>query len=178
MNTIEFLQISAAVVPEREALVEVGGGGRRLTYAEMQEQVTRLANAIRGLGVEQGDKIAVMAQNSANFVLTYYACAMLGVTLVPLNYRSKDEELSHMLNVSQAGVLFVSERYLELVNRIRPTLEHTKTLVSYDGRGGRLRRLRRTWSRGRRRRTSGWRWMTTSRRSSSSRAARRPCRRA
>lgn len=133
MNTIEFLQISAAVVPEREALVEVGGGGRRLTYAAMQEQVTRLANAIRGLGVQQGDKVAVMAQNSVDFVLTYYACAMLGVTLVPLNYRSKDEELTHMLNVSQAGVLFASERYLELVDRIRPGLEHTRTLVSYDG---------------------------------------------
>ncbi|MBH77451.1 MAG: hypothetical protein CL897_04395 [Dehalococcoidia bacterium] len=133
MNTIEFLQISAAVVPEREALVEVGGGGRRLTYAEMQEQVTRLANAIQDLGVGQGDKVAVMAQNSAAFVLTYYACAMLGVTLVPLNYRSKDEELTHMLNVSKAEVLFASERYLELVNRIRPGLEHTKTFVSYDG---------------------------------------------
>ena len=133
MNTIEFLQISAAVVPDREALVEVGGGGRRLTYAEVQEQVTRLANATRGLGVEQGDKVAVMAQNSVDFVLTYYACAMLGVTLVPLNYRSKDEELTHMLNVSQAGVLFVSERYRDLAARIRPGLEHTKTLVSYDG---------------------------------------------
>ena len=133
MNTIEFLQISAAVVPDREALVEVGGAGRRLNYAEMQEQVTRLANAIRGLGVEQGQKVAVMAQNSVDFVLTYYACAMLGVTLVPLNYRSKDEELTHMLNVSQAEVLFVSERYLELVNRIRPGLTHTKTFVSYDG---------------------------------------------
>ncbi len=133
MNTIEFLQISAAVVPEREALVEVGGRGRRLTYAAMQEQVTRLANAIRGLGVEQGQKIAVMAQNSVDFVLTYYAAAMQGVTVVPLNYRSKDEELTHMLNVSEAGVLFVSERYRDLVARIQPTLEHTKTLVSYDG---------------------------------------------
>ena len=133
MNTIEFLQISAAVVPEREALVEVGGRGRRLTYAAMQEQVTRLANAVRGLGVEQGQKIAIMAQNSVDFVLTYYAAAMLGVTVVPLNYRSKDEELTHMLNVSEAGVLFVSERYRDLVARIQPTLEHTKTLVSYDG---------------------------------------------
>ncbi len=133
MNTIEFLQISAAVVPEREALVEVGGAGRRLTYGEMQLQVTQLANAIRGLGVEQGGKVAVMAQNSVDFVVTYYACAMLGVTLVPLNYRSKDEELTHMINVSAAQALFVSERYLELVNRIRPTLEHTGSFVSYDG---------------------------------------------
>lgn len=139
MNTIEFLQISAAVVPDREALVEVGGRNRRLSYAAMQEQVTRLANAIRGLGVEQGQSVAVVSQNSVDFVLTYYACAMLGVTLVPLNYRSKDEELTHMLNVSNAEVLFASERYLELVNRIRPTLEHTREFVSYDGPAGGFR---------------------------------------
>ncbi len=133
MNTIEFLQISAAVVPEREALVEVGGGGRRLSYEELQARVTRLANAMRARGVEQGAKVAVMSQNSAEFVITYYACAMLGVTLVPLNYRARDEELTHMLNVSQAALLFASARYVELVNRIRPTLEHTQTFVCYDG---------------------------------------------
>ena len=132
MNTIEFLQISAAVVPDREALVEVGGSARRLSFGEMQGQVTRLAHAIRDLGVEQSQKVAVMSQNSADFVLTYYACAMLGVTLVPLNYRSRDEELTHMLNVSQASLLFTSERYTELVDRIRPTLTHTENFVCYD----------------------------------------------
>ena len=132
MNTIEFLQISSAVVPEREALVEVGGSGKRLTYMEMAAQVTRIANAIRDLGVERGQRVAVMSQNSADFVMTYYACAMLGVTLVPLNYRSKDEELTYMLNVSQASLIFVSERYTELVDRIRPTLTHTENFVCYD----------------------------------------------
>ena len=133
MNTIEFLQISSAVVPEREALVEPGENGKRITYGEMYPTVVKLANGLQGLGVEQGQKVAVMAVNSADYVITYYACAMLGVTFVPLNYRSKDEELTHMVNVSEAQVLFVSERYLPLVERIRPTLTSTKHYVSYDG---------------------------------------------
>ena len=133
MNTIEFLQIAAAVVPEREALTEVGGHGRRLSYEETLARVTRLANALRGLGVERGGKVAAVSQNSADFVLTYYACAMLGATLVPLNYRSKDEELTYMLNVSEAGALLASERYLDLVRRIKPALEHTRAFICYDG---------------------------------------------
>ena len=134
MNTVEFLQISSAVVPDREALVEVGGSGKRILYMELYPQVVKLANALQELGVEKGQKVAVMSVNSADFVVTYYACAMLGVTFVPLNFRSKDEELTHMMNISQAAALFVSERYIDLVERIRPSLTHTQHFISYDGR--------------------------------------------
>lgn len=133
MNTIEFLQISSAVVPDREALVEFGGHNKRITYAEMYPLVVKLANALQGLGIERGQNVAAMSVNSADYVLTYYACAMLGVTFVPLNYRAKDEELTHMLNVSQCQAVFVSERYLDLVQRIRPTLTHTQHYIAYDG---------------------------------------------
>lgn len=132
MNTIEFLQISSAVVPDREALVEVGGAGQRVTYMEMYPRVVKLANVLAGLGVERGNRVAVMAVNSADYVMTYYACAMLGATFVPLNYRAKDEEITHMLNVSQSAVIFVSERYVPLVERIRPALTHTENYVCYD----------------------------------------------
>src|SRR5690349_8643211 len=133
MNTIEFLQISSAVVPEREALVEVGGSGKRVTYMEMYPLVTKLANALQGLGIERGQKVAVMSVNSADYVITYYACAMLGVTFVPLNYRAKDEELTHMLNVSQCAAIFVSDRYIDLVERIRPAVTYTQHFVAYEG---------------------------------------------
>lgn len=133
MNTIEFLQISSAVVPDREALVEVGGTGKRVTYEEMYPRVVKLANALQGLGLERGQKVAVMSVNSADYVIAYYACAMLGVTFVPLNYRAKDEELTHMLNVSQCQAVFVSDRYLPLVERIRPTLTHTQNYIAFGG---------------------------------------------
>lgn len=133
MNTIEFLQISSAVVPDREALVEFGGNNKRITYGEMYPEVVKLANALQGLGIERGQNVAAMSVNSADYVLTYYACAMLGVTFVPLNYRAKDEELTHMLNVSQCQAVFVSDRYLDLVERIRPTLTHTQHFIAYSG---------------------------------------------
>jgi acyl-CoA synthetase (AMP-forming)/AMP-acid ligase II len=134
LNTVEFLQISSAVVPDREALVEVGGSGKRILYMDMYPQVVKLANALTSLGISKGEKVATMSVNSADYVVTYYACAMLGVTFVPLNFRAKDEELTHMLNISQAQALFVSDRYIDLVERIRPTVNTVQSYISYEGR--------------------------------------------
>jgi acyl-CoA synthetase (AMP-forming)/AMP-acid ligase II len=133
MNTVEFLQISSAVVADREALVEVGGSNKRILYMEMYPRVVKLANALTALGLQRGNKVAVMSVNSAEYVITYYACAMLGITFVPLNNRAKDEELTYMLNVSQTKAIFVSDRYIDIVERIRPELQETKHFIAYEG---------------------------------------------
>jgi acyl-CoA synthetase (AMP-forming)/AMP-acid ligase II len=131
MNTAEFLTISASIVPEREALV---CDGTRLTYRQVQERVNRLANALADLGVERGSKVAIMALNSPQYIETYYACAKLGATFVPLNYRAKREELTYMVNNSDASVFFVGERYLELTAAIRPELRGIRHYICYDAR--------------------------------------------
>src|SRR3989304_3649031 len=112
MNTVEFLQISSMVVPDREALV---CEGRRITYRGVAQRVNRLANALPGLGVSRRDKVAVMSLNGPEVIETYYACAKIGATFVPLNYRAKREEITYMINNSEARTLLVGPRYLELV---------------------------------------------------------------
>src|SRR5438552_17831945 len=120
MNTAEFLMIASSVVPVRTAMV---CGQRSRTYAEMQERVNRLASALQAIGGGKGDKVAVMALNSMEYVEIYYAVAKLGAVFVPLNYRAKQEELAYMCNNSETKVLFVAERYLELADKIKPDLE-------------------------------------------------------
>ncbi|MCI0855578.1 MAG: AMP-binding protein, partial [Chloroflexi bacterium] len=129
MNTIEFLTISSAMVPDREALV---CGDQSITYAEMAVRVNKLANAMQGLGVKHGTAVAAMATNSPEYVETYYACAKLGATFVPLNYRAKHEELDHMVNASDARVLFVGERYLGLVDELRDKFGGVREYVCLD----------------------------------------------
>jgi len=130
MNTAEFLTISAAVVPEREALVS---GETRIAYAEMASRVNRLANALQSLGVGRGTAVAVLAVNSPQYVETYYACAKLGGVFVPLNYRAKHEELDYMVNASEAKVLFVGERYLKVVDGLRGKFAGVGEYVSVEG---------------------------------------------
>ena len=137
MNPAEFLTISSAVVPERAALIS-GDGARRLTYADMSARVNRLAGSLRRLGVERGDRVAVMATNSIEVVETYYACAKLGACFVPLNYRAKREEIAYMLGAAEASLLFVGQRYLELLATLRPALPRLREVVALEGGDGEL----------------------------------------
>ena len=136
MNTAEFLTISAAVVPDREALVS---GERRTSYAEMQSRVNKLANALQGLGVGRGSAVAVMAVNCPQYVETYYACAKVGAVFVPLNYRAKREELEYMVNASEAQAFFVGQRYLDLVAGLRPQFGKVQHYVCVDGQADGMR---------------------------------------
>ena len=130
MNTADFLDITSAVLPDRPALI---CGETTKTFAEMAAEVTRLGNALQQLGLSRGDHVGVMSVNSAEYVLIYYACAKLGVTFVPLNYRAKREELTYMVNTVEAKAIFVSDRYQPLVEQIRgecPAVEHYISLES------------------------------------------------
>ena len=129
MNTAEFLTISSAVVPDRDALV---CGDTRVTYAEMASRVNRLANALQSLGVQPGTAVAALAVNSAQYVETYYACAKVGAIFVPLNYRAKTEEMDYMVNASETQLLFVGERYLDLVAELRPKFGGVREYICYD----------------------------------------------
>jgi acyl-CoA synthetase (AMP-forming)/AMP-acid ligase II len=130
MNTAEFLMIASSVVPDRTALV---CENETRTFAELQERVNRLANALQELGVGKGDRVAVMALNGIPYVEIYYATARLGGVFVPLNYRLKQEEISYMCNNSESSVLFVGRRYLDLLSSIRGDLKSVRHLVSLDG---------------------------------------------
>ena len=129
MNTAEFLMIASSVVPERIAMTCEGA---TRSFADMQERVNRLANAMQAMGVGKGDMVSVMALNSMQYVEIYYASAKLGAVFVPLNYRAKKEELSYMCNNSETSALFVGERYLDLAASIKPELKTVKHLVCID----------------------------------------------
>ncbi|HLF71806.1 MAG TPA: AMP-binding protein [Dehalococcoidia bacterium] len=131
MNPAEFLLISSAVLPDREALVS-GDGKRRITYDSMAERVRRLANALQTKGVEIGGRVAVMAVNSPEYVEVYYACAKLGACFVPINYRAKQEELAYMLNASQASVVFIDKRYVEMIGVAKAEAPALREVVVFE----------------------------------------------
>lgn len=95
------LATTAARVPGRTALVS---GDRRLTYAEFDAQVNRVAHALARQGLAKGDRCAVMGANSAAFIEVFYAVAKLGAIFVPVNPRSAPPEVAHILRDSGARI--------------------------------------------------------------------------
>jgi long-chain acyl-CoA synthetase len=93
------------VAPERTA---VRCGGAELTYAETWERCRRLAGALSALGVERGDRVAVVGPNCHRYLELYQAVPGAGMALVPLNQRHSAAELRYALEDSGAKVLFTA----------------------------------------------------------------------
>lgn len=129
MNTTEFLLITGSIVPDRPAIV---CGGKRVTYAEVSDRVNRLANVLGDMGVQKGDMVSILQVNCSQYVEAYFAAAKLGAIFVPLNFRAKSDELGYMLNNCEAKVLLVGERYVDLVNEMRPQLPKAEHFICIE----------------------------------------------
>src|SRR3954454_5849043 len=77
-----------------------------LTYAETRDRCRRLVGALRGIGVEEGDRVAVVGPNCHRYLELYQAVPGAGMVVVPLNQRHSDAELRYALEDSGAKVLF------------------------------------------------------------------------
>ena len=132
MNTTDFLSIANAICPERGCIVF---DGKRWTYAQINDRTNQLANALAKKGVEKEDRIGLLHVNCNQYIEAYFAAAKLGAIFVPLNFRAKADELAYMIGHAEVKVLFVGERYLDLVNSIRPQLPTVKEYISIEGIG-------------------------------------------
>ncbi|MCX4987197.1 MULTISPECIES: long-chain fatty acid--CoA ligase [unclassified Streptomyces] len=88
--------------PTKTALVE---GDLRLTFAEVWRSVLAQAGALVGLGVRPGDRVALMAPNTAEFPHAYYAIAAAGGVVVPVHLLLSASEVEHVLKDSDATLL-------------------------------------------------------------------------
>ena len=126
MNTTEFLEISSVVCPDRAAIIFEG---KKYSFTELNQRAIQLADALSKLGAQKGDRIAILQVNCHQNIEAYFATAKLGGIFVPLNFRAKQNELSHMLSNAEASILFVGERYIDLVNSMRPNLSAVKHYI-------------------------------------------------
>jgi len=131
MNTTDFLNISNAICPDRNSVVFEG---KRWTYTQTSERVNRLANVLKELGLEKGDRVCMLQVNCNQHVETYFASAKLGAIFVPLNFRAKTDEISYMIANAGAKILLVGGRYLEMVDATLPHLPTVKQCISIDSR--------------------------------------------
>jgi acyl-CoA synthetase (AMP-forming)/AMP-acid ligase II len=97
-------------------------GDRRLTYAEAWRETNRLANGLTAAGLGMGDRWAILAKNSIDFLVAYLAAAKSGAVLVPLNYRLAPAEWAYILNDAGARVLIAQEPFARALAGPNPEL--------------------------------------------------------
>ena len=133
----EVIDRHAAEDPDREAAVDQT---RRLSYAELVAESNALARfLIEELGVSDGEPVVVQSGNRVELGVAQLACARAGATFVPLSDAWREQELRHLLALSEAVVALVpgGERYdhLGAVAAMRSELPALRALASLDGGG-------------------------------------------
>ena len=109
LTLAEALAQTAARFPDREALVSCHQN-LRLTWRRFDEEVTRVARGLAGLGLRPGDRVGIWSTNCAEWLELQYACARTGYVLVNVNPAYRSHELAFILRRSQMRALFLPER--------------------------------------------------------------------
>ncbi len=126
----DILETLADAVGERTALI---AGDVVLTYAELDERATRLANHLAANGVGTGDHVAVHAPNCSEWVESFYACFKLRAVPVNINYRYVENELRYLYGNSDSVAVIVAPEYVEALDAVRDSfaeLRHVLTIGS------------------------------------------------
>ncbi|MFJ5632686.1 FadD3 family acyl-CoA ligase [Streptomyces goshikiensis] len=108
-SVAELVRDAAERYAEREAVVD---GRVRIDYAQLGERVERAAAACIAAGVEAGDRVAVWAPNTLEWIVSALGAVTAGAVLVPLNTRFKGAEAAYVLRRSRARLLFVTGTFL------------------------------------------------------------------
>jgi len=122
----QFFDMACQQHAGQEALL-VRHQGIRWSYAQLQEQVDRLACGLIRLGLKPGERIGIWSQNNAEWVLTQFATAKAGLVMVNINPAYRRSELEYALNKVECKALiaspsFKSSNYIEMLQDLLPEL--------------------------------------------------------
>lgn len=108
MNIAQGLAHARKVAGTHEAIV---CGSTRYTWEEFDQRTDALARGLAGLGIQRGDRVAVLMLNCHRYLELYYACARMGAVIVPLNIRFARPEIVFILNDSESRALVVDKTF-------------------------------------------------------------------
>lgn len=112
----EVLRKSATESPEKNALTYFG---TRLTFRELDVLVDKFGEALQGLGIKKGDRVAIYLPNIPQFVIAYYGVLRVGGVVVACSPLYKGRELAHILVDSEAKVLITWDRIYTYVQEVK-----------------------------------------------------------
>ena len=135
VKVFDWISNHANHAPESVALVDLFSQ-RELTYAQLHERVARVGGFLRNaLGVERGDRVCVLCNNSTDIIEIQFACFRLGAIFTPLNWRLAPPELEYIVGDAGPKVLICDEDNLAVGRALHASLalEHLVDLKASGG---------------------------------------------
>lgn len=125
MNLSMVVDIPAMIVPDEPA---VFGEANEKTYQEIRDESARQAALFESLGVSPGERVGLLATNKVGTIPAFFGVLMTGATVVPMNYRARGNELSHLVSDSGVTLMITEDRYIDSIVAAGITRDRVLTL--------------------------------------------------
>lgn len=109
-----------------------GPTDERVTYAELDSTTNRIGNALLTLGLEPGDRVSIMSEDSLRTLYLMYACSKAGLVYCPINFNYKGIPLVYQLNDTRPDLLVVDDEMLSVVDDVGDSLEEPVRYIQLD----------------------------------------------
>lgn len=131
---MDILTRYAESQPDHPAVIDdpPGGGVRTLSYRELNVLANRVANSLRALGVEAGDKVTTIGYNSPDHFVVRSAVEKVAGTNVPMNYRLKPPEIAYQINNSDTVAIFVGPEHIDPVQTARADCPNLRLRIAWS----------------------------------------------
>src|SRR5579875_702907 len=121
-----LLREAAARNPDRTAIIY---HDLMLTYREVVSMVASIANGLRSLGLNQGNRICLLTLNRPEYTITFFAAASIGIVVSPMNPAYKEREVGYQLENAEANAILIQRELLPLLQTVLsqkslPNLKH------------------------------------------------------
>ncbi len=128
---IQLVEESIRANWDRDALTDYKGA--TLQYKDVARKIEKMHILFEHAGIKKGDKIALCGRNSANWTATFLGVVTYGAVAVPILHEFKDDNVHHIVNHSEARMLFVGDQVWEMFNEAAmPNLEGIIELKNFD----------------------------------------------
>ena len=128
MLTGQILQRSAKRFPDKPAII---CGGEQLSYQELDCKANQLANALLGLGLKKGAKVAILSRNLPEYGVVFFGVARTGYVLTNISVLYAPEELAYVLEKADVEVLIFDDAFAEKVTAVLSRLPRLKFLIGF-----------------------------------------------
>ena len=132
LNFGQMLSCHARLSPNRIGARDLD---RAMTFAQWNARSCRLANALLGLGLAKGDRVAILAYNCVEWVEIYAAMAKAGLVAVPVNFRLVAAEARYILENAGASALIVQDELAGIVEELRNDMPVAADRLIHFGKG-------------------------------------------
>lgn len=132
LTPLEFRDRAEALFGAKIGVID---GEKQFTYAQFGERTHRLANALRKLGVEKGDRVSFVTYNTHQLLEGYFGVNEAGAILNPINVRLTPQDIAFILNHAGSKAVIFHNDFLPLVSSIRGSSPSVRSFVVMEGDG-------------------------------------------